>query len=104
MSCVTVGNKKLGGVTLPPNTHGHSGRMSVKITNQHTLQHLVYVTLLVALATPHTVWAQAKAAPPISGVIGKPQSFMGSMVHDEGAPKDSLSETSAAWSNGTLPE
>jgi hypothetical protein len=46
-------------------------------TNQHPLRHLVYVTLLAALATPHTVWAQATAAPPISGVIGKLQSFKG---------------------------
>ena len=80
MSCATVGNEKLGSVTLPSNAHGHSGSMSVKTTNQHPLQHLVYVTLLVALAMPHTVWAQAKAASPISGVIGKLQSFKGSSL------------------------
>jgi hypothetical protein len=51
-----------------------------KTTNQHPLQYLVYVTLLAALATPHTVWAQAKAAPPISGVIGKLQSFTDSSL------------------------
>ena len=45
--------------------------------NQHPLRHLVYATLLAALATPSTVWAQAKAAPPIDGVIGKLQSFDG---------------------------
>jgi hypothetical protein len=33
--------------------------------------------LLAALATPHAIWAQAKAAPPIDGVIGKLQSFDG---------------------------
>jgi hypothetical protein len=33
--------------------------------NQKSLRHFAYATLLVALATPHTVWAQAKAAPPI---------------------------------------
>ena len=44
---------------------------------KHPLQHLVYVTLLATLATPCTVWAQTKAAPPISGVIGKLQSFTG---------------------------
>ena len=77
MSCITVGNEKLGGVTLPSNAHGHSGSMSVKTMNQHPLRHLVYVALLAALATPHTVRAQAKAAPPISGVIGKLQSFDG---------------------------
>ena len=77
MSCITVGNEKLGSVTLPSNAHGHSGSMSVKTTNQHPLRYLVYVTLLAALATPHAVLAQAKAAPPIDGVIGKLQSFDG---------------------------
>jgi hypothetical protein len=77
MSCVMVGNEKLGRVTLPSNTHERSGSMSVKTTNQHLLRHLVYATLLVALAMPHTVWAQGKSAPPIDGVIGKLQSFDG---------------------------
>ena len=45
--------------------------------NRHPLRHLVYATVLAALATPHAVWAQAKAAPPIDGVIGKLQSFDG---------------------------
>jgi hypothetical protein len=45
--------------------------------NQHSLQRLVYATLLVALATTHTIWAQEKAVPPIDGVIGKLQSFDG---------------------------
>jgi hypothetical protein len=53
--------------------------------NQHPLRHLAYVTLLVALATPSTVWAQAKAAPPIDGVIGKLQSFDGKSL-DVGTP------------------
>src|SRR5579859_906217 len=48
--------------------------------NQHPLRHLVYATLLAALVTPSTVWAQAKAAPPIEGVIGKLQSFTGSSL------------------------
>src|ERR1700761_15952 len=39
--------------------------------------HLVYLVFLAALAAPHTVKAQAKAAPPIEGVIGKLQSFDG---------------------------
>jgi hypothetical protein len=47
---------------------------------KHPLQNLVYVTLLAALATPHTVWAQTKAAPPISGVIGELQAFTGSSL------------------------
>src|ERR1700722_2476469 len=54
--------------------------MRVKTTNRHPLRQLVYVTLLTALATPCTGWAQAKAAPPISGVIGKLQSFTGSSL------------------------
>jgi len=45
--------------------------------NQHSLRHLVYATLLAGLATSHAIWAQAKAAPPIDGVIGKLQSFGG---------------------------
>ncbi len=76
MSSVTVGNQKLSSVTPPSNAHRHSESMSVKAT-QHPLLHIVYVTLLVALATPLTGWAQAKAAAPIDGVIGKLQSFDG---------------------------
>ena len=73
-------HKNLGGAALPSNAHGHSGSMSVKTTNQHPLQPLVCVTLLAALATPCILWAQANAAPPISGVIGKLQSFTGSSL------------------------
>jgi hypothetical protein len=52
---------------------------------KHPLQHLVYVTLLAALATPLVVSAQTKAAPPIDGVIGKLQSFDGKSL-DVGTP------------------
>jgi hypothetical protein len=45
--------------------------------NQRPLQRLVCATLLVALATSHAIWAQAKVASPIDGVIGKLQSFDG---------------------------
>ena len=45
--------------------------------NQHSLRHFAYATVLAALATPPAVWAQAKAVPPIDGVIGKLQSFDG---------------------------
>jgi hypothetical protein len=45
--------------------------------NQRSLQRLVYVISLAALAMPQAIWAQAKAAPPIDGVIGKLQSFDG---------------------------
>jgi hypothetical protein len=44
---------------------------------KYPLQHLVYATLLAALATPHAVLAQAKPVPPIDGVIGKLQLFDG---------------------------
>jgi hypothetical protein len=45
--------------------------------NQHSLQRFAYATLLAALATPQAIWGQAKAAPPIDGVIGKLQLFDG---------------------------
>ena len=44
---------------------------------KHLLQNFAHAALLAALATPCAVWAQAKAAPPIDGVIGKLQSFDG---------------------------
>jgi hypothetical protein len=57
----------------------HSCRISKEIEmNQHSLRHLVvYATLLAALVTPRAISAQAKAVPPIDGVIGKLQSFDG---------------------------
>jgi hypothetical protein len=50
--------------------------------NVHSaLSPLAFIFVLAALATPNTVWAQAKAAaPPISGVIGKLQSFTGTSL------------------------
>ena len=50
------------------------------IFKKHPLLRLVFVTLLAAQATPNAVWAQAQAAPPIAGVIGKVQSFTGSAL------------------------
>jgi hypothetical protein len=50
------------------------------IVMKHPLLRLVFVTLMAAQATPSTVWAQVQAAPPISGVIGKVQSFTGSSL------------------------
>lgn len=44
---------------------------------KHPLLRLVFVTLLAAQAAPNAAWAQVQAAPPISGVIGKVQSFTG---------------------------
>jgi hypothetical protein len=50
------------------------------ILRKHVLLLLVPISLLAAQATPSTVWAQVQAAPPISGVIGKVQSFTGSSL------------------------
>ncbi len=47
---------------------------------KHRTLHLVFFLLLAAQAIPITVLAQEKAAPPISGVIGKVQSFTGSLL------------------------
>jgi hypothetical protein len=47
---------------------------------KHPLLRLVFITLLAAQTTPSTVLAQVQAAPPISGVIGKVQSFTGSSL------------------------
>jgi hypothetical protein len=40
---------------------------------KHPLVHLLFVSLLAAPVAPRTLWAQVKAAPPISGVKGKLQ-------------------------------
>jgi hypothetical protein len=77
MSSITVNNETLGSVALSSNAHGHPGSTSVITTNQRPLHRFVYLTLLATLATACTVWAQATVAPPISGVIGKLQSFDG---------------------------
>ena len=44
---------------------------------KHPLLPLVFISLLAAQAAPHAAWAQVKAAPPLSGVKGKLQSFKG---------------------------
>jgi len=62
-------------------------RTRVRITDSwkkafmmHPLFRVVFISLLAAQATPNTVWAQVKAAPPLSGVIGKVQSVTGSSI------------------------
>jgi hypothetical protein len=50
------------------------------ILPKHPLLNPVSISLLAALVTPTTVWAQVKAAPPIAGVIGAVQSFTGSSL------------------------
>jgi len=47
---------------------------------RHPLARIACISLLAAQATPNTVWAQMKAAPPLSGVIGKVQSVTDSSV------------------------
>lgn len=81
MSYVTVGNEKLGSVTLPSNAHGHSGAMSVETTNQHPLstsRHrmfpLAMLTLLAAALGFNTGGRAQDVAPPISGALGQVQS------------------------------
>src|SRR4029077_16230254 len=46
----------------------------------HPLSRVVFIALLAAQATPNTVLAQVKAAPPLSGVIGKVQSVTDSSI------------------------
>src|SRR5437879_1021196 len=51
-----------------------------KVLMLHPLLRIVFISLLAAQAAPNTVWAQMKAAPPLSGVIGKVQSVTDSSV------------------------
>src|ERR1700679_782487 len=62
-------------VTRPAKAHTSAGWKD--IVTKHPLLHLACIVLLAMQATPNTAWAQAKPAPPISGVIGKLQSFDG---------------------------
>ena len=47
---------------------------------RHPLLHLAAISLLAAQVVPNIVWAQAQPAPPLSGVLGKVQSFAGSSL------------------------
>jgi hypothetical protein len=42
--------------------------------------HLAAISWLAAQAVPNIVWAQVQPAPPLSGVLGKVQSFTGSSL------------------------
>ena len=53
---------------------------SCKHTLIKPLLRLVFVTLLAVQAAPNVAWAQAQAAPPIPGVIGKVRSFTASSL------------------------
>src|SRR6267154_3254836 len=65
-------------VLYPTRIHVTGGWKNVLM--MHPLSRIVFISLLAAQATPNTVWAQVQAAPPISGVIGKVQSFTGSSL------------------------
>jgi hypothetical protein len=81
MEYVTVGNEKLGSVTRASNTHGLSGSMRFKTTNQHTLRisrrRMVLLALVVILAASFGCNSGPRAqdvAAPISGTLGQVQS------------------------------
>jgi hypothetical protein len=50
------------------------------ILMKQPLLRLVFISLLAAQAAPHAAWTQVNAAPPLSGVKGKLQSFTGSSL------------------------
>jgi hypothetical protein len=45
-----------------------------------TVLHLAVISLLAAQVLPNNAWAQAQPAPPLSGVLGKIQSYTGSSL------------------------
>jgi hypothetical protein len=47
---------------------------------KRSLLRLGFISLRAAQAVPHAAWAQMKAAPPLSGVKGKLQSFTGNSL------------------------
>ena len=69
------------------------------ILMKHSLLRLVFISLLAAQAAPHGAWAQVKAAPPLSGVKGKLQSFTGSSLDDPDTVRRSPRQHQAAPHN-----
>src|SRR5260370_12038202 len=65
-------------VVYPTKVHSTGGWKNIVM--KHRVLHVVFISLLAAQATPNTVWAQVKAVPPLSGVIGKVQSVTDSSV------------------------
>jgi hypothetical protein len=53
---------------------------SASVFKRHPLLHVAAVVMLAALATSNLAWAQAQPAPPLSGVLGKVESFTGSSL------------------------
>jgi hypothetical protein len=54
--------------------------MKLKAVLHDRLSRLAAISSLAALAIPIFAWAQAQPAPPLSGVLGKIQSFTGSSL------------------------
>jgi hypothetical protein len=52
----------------------------MKLKTKHPLLHLAAISLLAAQVISNIAWAQAQSAPPLSGVLGKVQSFSGSSL------------------------
>jgi hypothetical protein len=50
------------------------------VAKRHPILHAATAVILAAQAVPNMVWAQPHPAPPISGVLGKIQSFSGSAL------------------------
>jgi hypothetical protein len=53
---------------------------SASCFQKHPLLHLAAAVILAARVIPNIAWAQAPPAPPLSGVLGKVQSFAGSSL------------------------
>jgi len=53
---------------------------SASVLKSHPVLHVAAVVILAAQVIPHIAWAQAQPAPPLSGVLGKVQSFTGSSL------------------------
>ena len=53
---------------------------SASCFQKHPLLHFAAAVILAAQVIPNIAWAQAQSAPPLSGVLGKVQSFTGSSL------------------------
>jgi hypothetical protein len=53
---------------------------SASVLKRHPLPPVAAVVMLAAQVIPNIAWAQAQPAPPLSGVLGKVQSFTGSSL------------------------
>jgi len=53
---------------------------SARVLKRHPPLHIAAVVMLAAQVIPNIAWAQVQPAPPLSGVLGKVQSFTGSSL------------------------